>query len=197
MAETIDGRRVYIHKGAFEDVATRSKRSAYDTSRVLAKVRLAKAVHHHLVDNGVELGAVRSEVVDAILPLTVGERSGDVSRYLRRLTYTPKLPWREYPRLPVLLPDEEVADTCYQDGFYTFATGPGAAERMFEDRVPMPELKESIASGKGPDDLTIITRRGQLAHVDQAEAHTPDGSDRLDLTMARTTIDLALRRKVW
>ena len=51
-------------------VATGNKRAAYDTSRALAKVRPAKVVHHHLVDNGVDLGAVRPVVADAILPLT-------------------------------------------------------------------------------------------------------------------------------
>jgi hypothetical protein len=203
MAEALDDeRRVYVHKGTLEDVAKRSRRAAYDTSRVLAKTRFAKAMHHHIVVNGVADGLVRPEVADTLVPIATGERHADITRYLGRLTYlpympklspraNPELPWQN-GRLPVLRPGEEIVDTCFQDDYYTFATGPEAAKRMFRDRVPMGKLKARVDSGKEPD-LTIITRKGRLVQADQVGANLA-AVDPIDLETARD-IDTALLRK--
>ena len=68
---------------------------------------------------------------------------------------------------------------------------------MFEDRVPMPELKDSIASGRGPDDLTIITRHAAWRKVDKAGSrYAREYRTNWSLAAARTNIDAALLRKV-
>lgn len=186
MTMPADGRRIYIHREALGDMARQDRRQAFATSRALAEIRLAKIVHHHLVDNGVDIGAVRAATANIILPITVGTRQTGVTNFLRDVTYVPKLPWKEDARLPVLSPDEKVVDTCFQDGYYTFATGPGAAERMFEDRVPMPELKLSLAAGQGPGDLTIITSKGRMAKTGSTATSQSDAiAPSIDLAQVR------------
>lgn len=155
MTEATD-RRIYIHKGSFETLARQGEKLSWLSSLALMNVRLAKIVHHHL-EQGEELGLVRPGVAAVYASPIARARDESLTSLFTRVGYRPKLPYRPEPLLPVLQPDEKVVDTCFQDGYYTFATGAAAAARMFADRVPMPKLKNSIASGQGPHDLTIIS----------------------------------------
>jgi hypothetical protein len=193
MSETSDGRRIYIHKQAFAEVAAREKGAAYRTSHALVGVRLAKIVHHHIVGNGVELGAFRPELAETLVSPTGKHRHQVITNFLGGLTHKPILPWKDMPRQGVLEPGEHIVETCFQDGYYTFATSEAAADRMFADREPMPKLKASIASGNGPTDLTIITNKGRVELAPQFDTHAlPAEPASIEDTIH---LDTAMRKK--
>jgi hypothetical protein len=154
--DTSGGRRIYIHKGSFEDLARQNEQLAWHVSLALFNVRVAKVAHHH-IEQGQDLGSVRPQVAQTFMSPIVAARDESLSTLFTEVGYRPKLPYRPERLLPILRLGETVVDTCFQDGYYTFATGAEAAARMFEDREPMPSLKNSLASGKGPHDLTIIS----------------------------------------
>jgi hypothetical protein len=63
--------------------------------------------------------------------------------------------------------DEQIIASCSDSGYYTFATGLGASDRMFADDEPIPSLQKSLNRGDGPPDLTMI-RGNSLALIDDA-----------------------------
>ena len=150
------GRRIYIHEQSFASAAAANPNWGYDASLALAGVRTAKIGHHHLIANGVELGAVRPQVADRILGSVIGLATDQLTNLLSTTGYRPNLPFRSERLLPVTSSDEIITDTCFQDGYYTFATE-GAAERMYADRESMRRLRGAIGAGQGPKDLTIIS----------------------------------------
>jgi hypothetical protein len=152
-----DGRRIYIHQRSFGEAAAASERWGYQASLALSAVRTAKIAHHHIVENGVTIGAVRAEVAQMLVAPIAESRSSLVGGLLRKTGHRPNIPYRQERLLPVLFPGEEIVNTCFQDDYFTFATSPDAAERMFADREPMRELRANIGAGRGPHDLTIIS----------------------------------------
>ncbi|MFE7797714.1 hypothetical protein [Nocardia sp. NPDC057440] len=130
---------------------------------MLAVVRAAKLIHHHLVETGGLLGLVRPVIADRFDDSFSWK--APLSSLLHRLAYRPCFPRDRGAVWPVLQPEEGVIATCTEAGYYTFATGEAAAERMFADHVPMGELQQLLAAGRGPGDLTIIKGRS-LARVD-------------------------------
>jgi len=181
------GRRIYIHRDAFAAVAAQGKRQAYEVSSALTNVRLAK-IGHHYVQDAADIGApLRPEIASVLEDIMCMSHRHRLAGFLGRLTFAPKIPWKE-GREAVLRAGEDIDNTCYQDGFYTFATGPEASDRMFEDRSPIPDLKHSIVTGEGPVDLTIITSKSRV-RLEELEPDRYYGSP-----VSASNIDEAMRR---
>jgi hypothetical protein len=61
--------------------------------------------------------------------------------------------------LPLLGHEEKITASCSEAGYYTFATGNLAAELMFADHEPIPELQRALSADEGPADLTMLRGR--------------------------------------
>jgi hypothetical protein len=76
--------------------------------------------------------------LDDIRDVTMGE-------ILRGAIFRPNIPYRRGPYAPVLQPEQRIVNSCYEDGFFTIATTPEAADRMFGDTVPMWLLVQALS----------------------------------------------------
>jgi hypothetical protein len=168
--ETVDeipvgGRRIYIHSYSLRCLCRHSTDLAGLTTSLLAEVRGAKIIHHHIVDQGVGLGLVRKSVADQLL-LQHGWTE-KLSEFFRTLGYRPCFPTRRESFLKLIDQEEKIIASCSVSGYYTFATGTTAAEHMFADEEPVQNLQRNLNRGDGPTDLTMI-RGNSLAEVDCA-----------------------------
>jgi hypothetical protein len=166
MTEVLDdGRRFYVHGESIAEMAATNETWAWLASCAFANASTARVVGHH-AQNSIELGLMRPEVADRLTNPVKSTRNKQLRDLLKITGHKPNIPYRPEPILPLLLPGEDIEATCWADGYYTFATGPGAAERMFADEVPMRALRRSIGAGEGPHDLTIVS--GKLTLLDTA-----------------------------
>ena len=161
---SIDGRRIYIHNYSLRCLSRHSVDLASQITSLLAEVRAAKIVHHHIVDLGVGLGLVRRSIADQFFQ---SEWKENLSEFFQALGYRPCFPSHRSLFLGLIEQDEQIVSSCSDSGYYTFATGIGASDRMFADHEPIPELQRSLNRGDGPPDLTII-RGNSLALIDSA-----------------------------
>jgi hypothetical protein len=161
--ESSGGRRVYIHRYAFRCLITQTPDMGKEVCDVLAQVRAAKLIHHHLIDTGGMLGLVRPAVAEEFARSFPWKAT--LSSFLCSLAYRPCFPRDRGSALPVLRQDESVVASCTEAGYYTFATGETASDRMFADHAPMADLQRSLTAGHGPADLTLIKGRS-LVRID-------------------------------
>jgi hypothetical protein len=159
-----DGRRIYIHNYSLRCLGCHSADLASQITSLLAEVRAAKIVHHHIVDLGVGLGLVRSSIADQFFQSEWKEK---LTGFFQTLGYRPCFPSNKSLFLPLIEPDEQIIASCSESGYYTFATGISASDRMFADDEPIPNLQRTLNRGDGPPDLTMI-RGNSLALIDSA-----------------------------
>jgi hypothetical protein len=160
----VDGRRLYIHNYSLRCLGCHSVDLASQVTSLLAEVRAAKIVHHHIVDLGVGLGLVRSSIADQFFQSEWKEK---LSEFFQTLGYRPSFPSNKSLFLPLIEQDEQIIASCSESGYYTFATGMSASDRMFADDEPIPNLQRRLNRGDGPADLTMI-RGNSLALIDSA-----------------------------
>ncbi|MBM7773459.1 hypothetical protein JOD54_003663 [Actinokineospora baliensis] len=153
MSPADPGRRIYIHAHSLWCLARRSAEVATSVSTALAKIRIAKVIHHH-VELGVDLGLVRQETGQEFA--AAFEWKTELARFFRTVGYRPSFPSDRSTFLPLLGPTEIVEATCSEQGYYTFATDPESSTRMFDDHEPFPTLQKSLSATQGPHDLTMI-----------------------------------------
>jgi hypothetical protein len=87
---------------------------------------------------------------------------GTVTNLLHSVKYLYKGAGSERKKTPVLQDKEEVFATCFEENYYTFATGHSSAYRMYDDKDNIRLLRELIASDPNDirvSDLTIIRGR--------------------------------------
>jgi hypothetical protein len=157
-----DGRRIYIHNYSLRCLARHSVDLAGQITSLLTEVRAAKIIHHHIVGLGVELGLVRESTADQFFQSEWKEK---LSEFFQTLGYRPSFPSRKSLFLRLIEQEEQIIASCSDSGYYTFATGFGASDRMFADDEPIPSLQKSLNRGDGPPDLTMI-RGNSLALID-------------------------------
>lgn len=160
----IDGRRIYIHNYSLRCLGRHSVDLASQITSLLAEVRAAKIVHHHIADLAVGLGLVRNSIADEFFQSDWKEK---LSGFFQSVGYQPCFPARKAFFLRLIEQDEQVVASCSESGYYTFATGISASDRMFADEESMPNLQRSLNRGNGPADLTMI-RGNSLALIDSA-----------------------------
>lgn len=161
-----DGRRIYIHERTLDWLALSSPIAA---QRVIGLQQSAQArkILHHRVEQAVELGVFRSALARAVSDRVDDLTIGSFTSLLRSIGFRP--PERREAFETVLGDDEEVAATCFEDGYYTFATDGASARRMYADHEPLKQLRNRIRSGIGPCDLTIIKGRALAFVIDSIE----------------------------
>ncbi len=148
------GRRIYVHEDSFRHLAFQGKDSAVLVYRMAAQVSLLKIIYHQVLEDGVHLGNVSKRAAERLVGLLEEKWSDAASRTLKELRYV--FARVEESSEPVLNVDESIAATCYFDRYYTFATGPEAAERMYRDQSSIPEILRKKESGLDYQDLVLI-----------------------------------------
>jgi hypothetical protein len=126
----VGGRRIYIHSYSLRCLCRHNADLASQMTALLAEVRGAKIIHHHIVDLGVGLGLVRKSIADQLFQPEWKEK---LSGFFRTVGYQPCFPTRKALFLSLIEQDEEIVASCSVSGYYTFATGAVAADRMFAD----------------------------------------------------------------
>lgn len=159
------GRRIYIHTYSLCALARQDRPMALWVTQVLARIRAARIVQHHLIDQASHLGILSADISLKIHSFCSPAWAAELTQLLRAVGYRPSVPRDRSAFLRVLDQEEEAVMSCYDQGYYTFATSESAAERMFSDVEPISQLAASLKAGTGPKDLVLI--RGQcLTTVD-------------------------------
>jgi hypothetical protein len=159
-----DGHRLYLHEQSLRELARDPALEPRELARALTSASAMRIAGHHL-GGGVTLGVLPAEIA--------ADAEADLSRALYapltsvfRRTLGPELSRSEQSLSVLLLPDESVGASCFVSGYWTFATTPAAADRMFSDDAPLQELYRQRAAGGGPSDLRVI--RGRRLVIDVA-----------------------------
>ena len=155
LASDLDGRRIYVHQQALRFLAASDPHLCVRLADSLADVRATKLVHHQ-TEMALEIGLVSSEFASALDGLFGWQR---LTETFRQIVYRPVFPKRPAEALLLLGHEEKVTASCSEAGYYTFATGDLAAELMFADHEPIPELQRALSAGEGPADLTMLRGR--------------------------------------
>jgi hypothetical protein len=153
------GRRIYIHQTTFRSLALQRRDIAEWVTRVLGSIRAARVVHHHLVDQAMNYGLMEESVSKRAVRPFENFWKQDLTALLRAVGHRPSVPRNRSLFEPVLTGTEQVVASCFDEGYYTFATTSAAADRMFSDSAPMSELVRDLSAGSGPTDLVIIRGR--------------------------------------
>jgi hypothetical protein len=155
------GRRIYVHQHALRFLATADEGLCGRLCASLADVRATKMIHHQ-TEMALELGLISRRLAEELNQLFGW---GQLTDLFREIIYRPAFPKRPAQAIALLGPDEQIIASCSEAGYYTFATGDLAAERMFADHEPIPSLQRSLSAGAGPHDLTMLRGRC-LARLD-------------------------------
>lgn len=155
------GRRIYIHIVTLVGLASSSTLMADDTFSALADIAVRRAALNLLGDFNVSLGLSDLVVVEAIEQEFSFARVTDV---LRQAHFTDRrgLPGH-YDAVAVLRSDEAIIASCFESGYFTFATTIPASDRMYADNVSLGVLRQQLDRGEAAvADLTLL--KGATLH---------------------------------
>jgi hypothetical protein len=120
------GRRLYIAKFSLQCVAMSDAGLARQVCHVLSGVRIAKAVHHHIVEQGLELGLVSDDVAKDLAADYERAWKHSLTELLASMGHRPSVPRDRSLFSPLLEPGERIVASCSDQGYFTFATGEAA-----------------------------------------------------------------------
>lgn len=148
-------RRLYIHVSALAHLARRSSSDALALSGLLAVVQVERLVSHHLSPyDGID--GLSVPCAERVLQSLTTDWQPALSALFSQVGYVPSIPSQPHILVPVLQSGEVLNAACKDQGYYTFSTGQGSAERMYSDAEPLTDLRKRVACGLGPSDLTMI-----------------------------------------
>lgn len=168
----LHGRRVYIQERALEFLAYTSADTAQHVFRALASIFIKKTVYHHVLEDGVLLGVFDRDQATRFLEQLDLQWLDTATSLLQSIGYRPNDPQERYHFYPVLETDEVVAATCYDVQYFTFATTPLAAKRMYADNESIRKLRNDEHIKSNNTDLTLIKGRA-LAMIDPSTGTGP------------------------
>jgi len=150
-------RRIYVHDEAFRCGCDRASSEWTDELvPALAACQAWRIAYHH-VSGATEIGMVDQDAARAVLRELRPRLMDVLDRALRNTGVRAINSGREGNRITRMLrEDESINATCFDSGYWTFATGSEAAERMYGDHEPLRQLASRVANGDGPEDLTLL-----------------------------------------
>jgi hypothetical protein len=175
------GRRVYVHQDAFAELASQSEETANLIYGSLMQVNAVKIAHHHLSD-AVDLGIISEEVGDEVLHSLEANAKGHLTSMLQHIGY--RSPSNKEDVFPLLESDEVIEASCFEGGYFTYATGVKSGEVMFAEQGSLQEERQAVRNGRGPIDLTMITKNlilldpSKEAGLDTASFYFPQGKSK-------------------
>lgn len=155
----MDGRRLYIHEYSLRQAILEGGPVAADLIvGALARTVAAKIVHHTFAVDGVALGLVEPSVGEHIDAVLAEASRNTLTMALASLELRGHRGGRSRG-WGLLGADETVVASCADSGYFTFATGPGAATRMYLDTCSLRGLRTEVNGGGGPEDLQMLKGR--------------------------------------
>ena len=145
------GRRLYIHKNSFDFLAHQDVRLCNAVEVALGRVRVMKLLRHYCDDNWIPLGLVSVDAARSLLAPFAGSLQ-ELTSLLREVDNE-----NAYDGALVRLLNEsdEIIASCYEGGYFTFATDAASSETMYDDHERLKSLWEAVYAGDGPLDLTM------------------------------------------
>ena len=130
------------------------------TLEALTTALLGRMARHHLVANAEDLGLVGGQCFRPFVRSLEGLAADRLDGLFRNLVYVPAEVAR-HDELRILLGSHEgVQANCWENGYFTFATGPAAAGRMFAESGSLRTLRAEVwREPQRYPDLTVISGR--------------------------------------
>jgi hypothetical protein len=167
------GRRVYIHEHSFNILCQRSAAAATIILPAILTTAASKMAHRHIADDGRLAGVLGAATIERVESSLARCFAAPIAEALRVLGFRGSDPRVRRQIFPVLHPSEHVAGSCHEAGYYTFATTPAAAERMYDDKMSPREIRAAIQDGlEEVSDLTVITGRSLVLLSDREDSDT-------------------------
>jgi hypothetical protein len=184
-----EGRRVYIHARSFLWLAAAVPGRAGEVFGPILAASALKRLHHALQDEApVLLGPERSQA-GAVHRLAAASCGRSLTALLRQLGTTSRHPRRRYGVYPLLGPGEKIEASCFDGGYYTFATTPAAARLMYADSVPMRHLRALHGLSDASEELTVVSGRS-LVFLRSGGSLRSDYRDVLELPLALDRVEV-------
>jgi hypothetical protein len=181
--DLLDGRRIYIHKLSFRELIAQGSDHGARMCEALAFVRATKMIHHQ-AEMAVELGLMRRAMGEELVGLFGWSAATDV---FKDLVFRPCFPKQASIARRLLEPGERIVASCYEAGYYTFATGAAASGRMFADHETAGDAQRALNAGVGPSDLTMLRGRCLTGH--STDAGTGDVGHLYSHALRRSVLD--------
>ena len=170
----MDGRRFYIHAYSLKMTCMSSLVAAEQILSALVGVGVKKMLYNRIVQDGILLHGLGDEVVQQTVNSINQLGSIGLTEVFHKVGHFPVVDGQSKNQdlaLAILDPKEEIVASCFDDNYYTFATGNLAASKMYADQVPIKELRNlAISSPDDPRvmDLTLI-RGDRLVWADNGK----------------------------
>jgi hypothetical protein len=148
------GRRLYVHDESFRVLTGDPGAEPSEVATSLAGAKAMRVAEHHL-DSAASVGVLDRQTARAAIESLAPALYGPITQLLRA-TVEFASPVRDRGPRSLLGPFEQVVSSCFDSGYWTFATTPLAADRMHADHAPLRGLYAEHRAGTGPSDLTMI-----------------------------------------
>lgn len=158
-SDNVEQRRIYIHQDSYSYLACQSDANAEAVYRALCHARLVRVALHHIIDNGCGLGLIRPNTCVKLSDYIKQSWGVTITIFLRSVVYRSGR-GESGTIQPVLTAPEVVEATCFESGYFTYATGPDAARRMYDDTAPLRQLRRNYARNDQGDDRDLVLIRG-------------------------------------
>lgn len=161
----VSERRFYVHESSIRELCADFPGEEATLFGALGLNVASRIARHHLVINGEELALVPPATFGPSVRRLDSVSSDRLTVALRRLVYAPAEPGHDDETCILLDSTESVVATCWENGYFTFATGPRSARIMFEETGSLRALRVEIRTS--PDthpDLTMISGRRLFPH---------------------------------
>lgn len=148
-----DGRRLYIHETSFEELARQGSKAAAMTYDALLGVPVLRLLPHDIEQEAVGTHGFRKEAAAEVCSVVSTRWSARLTAFLRNAAVV-----NSSNNIQALLATEEsVVATCFDANYFTFATTPQAATRMYQDVLKISLVRRAVsAKGDAYRDLTLI-----------------------------------------
>jgi hypothetical protein len=148
------GRRLYVHDYSFRVLAGNGSCAMQDVADGLMGCRAVRVASHHL-EAAAAVGALNERVASEMTDRLAADLHAPITTLLRKVAVLDTA--RQALSGQALLDSREsVVASCFDDGYWTFATNRSAASRMYADHEPLKRLYEDCRAGTGPQDLTMV-----------------------------------------
>lgn len=158
-------RRFYVHEGSLRELCADFPDEEAVLFGALGLNVASRIARHHLVLNGEELALVPPATFGPSVRRLDTASCGRLTVALRRLVYAPVEAIDNDETCSLLGSTESIVATCWENGYFTFATGPLSAGIMFEETGSLRALRVEIrTSPEAHPDLTMISGRRLFPH---------------------------------
>ncbi len=137
-----------MHETSLAFLASRMAARGSKLLESLLRAHASRVLYHH-VSTGEDVGLLSAGTADRVAAVAERPALELLTSIFRETLYAPMDPRRYGSTILLLLPSETVA-SCFESGYFTFATGPAAACVMYEDagslRAVRSEARNSIGT---------------------------------------------------